>query len=238
MVLGIVFWIVKGKKEVAPVEPTDSEAALMDVPLEKRPVVSFTPDAVGHYIRLHIEKIEIAGAKTMDYELVYQVPEKPSQGVPGSIEVDGRTSFDADLLLGSESSGKFRYDEGVETGMLTLRFRNEKGKLLAKFSSEFHMQKDASELTSTDGKFKYTLNKAPKGVFYVTMPSIGILANAPSGAVIGNYVVMAASSGVPGSSTAGSVTIEGSTVYKFDNGWKKLEGEKDTTSAGYYIGVK
>ncbi len=234
VVLVIVFWIVKGKKEVTPTK--EEEVALMEVALADRPVVSLSPDAEGHYLTLKVSKL-LKSASKAEYILEYRTKEGVNQGTSGEIDMANDT-YENNLLLGTESSGKFRYDNAVENGSITILFRNDKGKLLTKFRSEFHMQKDATELTSTDGKFKYTLNKAPKGVLYLTMPSIGILADAPAGSVVGNYVLMAASANVPGSLTAGSVSIEGSTVYKFDNGWKKLEDGKDDTSAGYYIGIQ
>jgi hypothetical protein len=227
------FVLVKSKKTAAPTD-TDTESALLDVPLGKRPVVALTPDAEGHYLKLHIEKIQIEGAKTLDYELVYQVPEHPSQGVPGSIDVSDKTSFDADLLLGSESSGKFRYDEEVESGTITLRFRNEAGKLLTKFSTDFHMQKDPETITSQDGKLSIKLDKAQKG-FFITMPSIGVpkelslpkeLSPEPKA---GPYVVHSSL----GDEFSAKVSIAGAAVYHFEDGeWK---GVSDVKNLGYFV---
>ena len=72
------------------------------------------------------------------------------QGVPGTAKLDGG-DIERKMLLGSESSGKFRYDEGVKGGTLTLRFRNSKGRLIGKLSTEF------------------TLTSPKKGVFEVTL---------------------------------------------------------------------
>jgi hypothetical protein len=231
LVVVVAFVIVKGKKTAAPTD-TDTESALLDVPLGKRPVVGLTPDAEGHYLKLHIEKMEIAGAKTLDYELVYQVPEHPSQGVPGSIDVSDKTSFDADLLLGSESSGKFRYDEGVESGTMTFRFRNEAGKLLTKFSSDFHMQADPETLTSADGKLSIKLDKSSKG-FFVTMPSIGVPKETSGEPKAGPYVVRSSA----GDQISGKATIEGASTYHFEGGdWKKLD-DGNVKDLGFFFGM-
>lgn len=71
--------------------------------------------------------------------------------------------------MGSESSGKYRYDEGVERGTLTITFRDSKGKSMGKLSTDFHLQTETTTLTSVDGKFTYELDKLAKGVFFVTM---------------------------------------------------------------------
>ncbi len=172
----IVVVVVKGKKTVAePVDPND-ESSLVEVPLEKRPVVSLIPapdkdGKFGHYLKLKVDKIQI-DTTSMDYELLYQTTAGITQGVPGIADLKGKKSFETDLLMGTESSGKFRYDEGVENGSIELKFRKD-GKLIAKFKTDFHMQTGVTELKSADGKFTYTLDKAEKNVYYVTMETIG-----------------------------------------------------------------
>ena len=152
----------------------DDEAALLDLPLEERPVISLTPTSDGHYLILKVEKIMFKPA-SVDYLLLYNTAEGVQQGVPGTVSLTGgKDSFEEKLLLGSESSGKFRYDEGVETGSVELKFRNDKGKLIAKFVTDFHMQTEEEELTSADGKFNYTVDELGEGVFYVTMQTVGI----------------------------------------------------------------
>ena len=74
--------------------------------------------------------------------------------------------------MGSESSGKFRYDEGVEKGTLTLKFRNDKGKLVARFTSDFHLQSKTDTLTSQDNEFIFKLFKSSKE-YFVTMSTFG-----------------------------------------------------------------
>jgi hypothetical protein len=130
-----------------------------------------TPD--GHWLTMKIEKIKIS-ASTMDYELLYQLPDGRTQGVPGTITLDGNNSIERKLLLGSESSGKFRYDEGVKSGTLSLKFRDANGKLVAKFSTNFVLLSNTKELISADSKFKATLNKVMPNTFFVIMDTFGV----------------------------------------------------------------
>jgi len=171
LVLVLVFMFIKGKKTT---ETTDDGGTLIEVAFPDRPFASLTPTVDGHYINLKIEKIKVPKAVSMDYELLYSLPDGRAQGVPGTADLKDQTVFERKLLLGSESSGKFRYDEGVEEGSLTIRFRDSKGKLLAKFSTKFHLQSDVSELASIDESFVYKFDKKPKGIFFVTMETFGL----------------------------------------------------------------
>lgn len=206
----------------------DNESALLDVPLKDRPVVSLTPTDDGHYLKLRVEKITI-NAQSVDYELLYDTFDGVTQGVPGTIALSGIDSFEEDLLLGSESSGKFRYDEGVEKGQITLSFRNDKGKLLARFISEFHLQRNTSQLSNLDGTFKYNLDDVPDA-YFVTMQTVGYPGEAPNEVKNGPFGVFSSSS----ETFSGTLSLTGE-IYRFDNGvWKKLNGNS-SDNIGIFI---
>src|SRR5258706_2470059 len=116
------------------------------------------PNSLGHLLDFKVQKINVARATSMDYLLVYSTSDGGQQGVPGTIKLTGST-VDKNLLLGSESSGKFRFDAGVNHGTITIIFRDGNGKSLGKLSSDFHLQSGEVSLTSVDGKFIYTLDK-------------------------------------------------------------------------------
>ncbi|CAN5307321.1 hypothetical protein BH10PAT1_BH10PAT1_4460 [soil metagenome] len=147
-----------------------------DLPVDQRPTAALVPTSDGYYLNLNVDGIKVPSATSMDYELTYKADNNgtpTTQGVPGTIQLNGATSETRKLLLGSESSGKFRYDKGVENGMLTLRFRDASGKMLGKVSTDWHLQTNTLNLTSVDGSFKYTLTKAATGVWFVTMQPFG-----------------------------------------------------------------
>ncbi len=229
LVLAGVYFFVLRKPAT---EETEEEEGLMEVSLIDRPIASLTPTQDGHWLKLRIEKL-LSGADSLDYELLYTLPDGRTQGVPGTITLKGESEIERDLLLGSESSGKFRYDEGVETGTLTLRFRNEKGKLLAKFSTKFHLQSAESELTSVDEKLVYTLAKIPSKTFFVTMETFGIPKAPPGEVSAGPYGIF--SSGK--SAYPGTVELSGGTIYTLKGGsWTKLEAGK-ADDIGIFIAV-
>lgn len=167
---GVYFLVIKPKNNQPAVE---DEGVIAEIPFDQRPVTTLTPFKDGHWLKLSISQIKLK-ATSLDYELLYKTQDGAMQGVPGSIKLDGTGNIERELLLGSESSGKFRYDEGVEEGTLTLRFRNDKGKLTGKLSTQFHLQEAPTEITSIDGKFKFKMSKTPKTGFFLTMNTFGI----------------------------------------------------------------
>lgn len=210
---------------------TEEKESLIEVPLSDRPVTSLTPDSSGHWLKLVIDKIKVK-AETLDYELLYELPDGRTQGVPGTISLKDQNRIERDLLLGSESSGKFRYDEGVTQGSLTLRFRNEKGKLIAKFSTKFHLQKRSPELTSVDGKFRYKLNKkSPLSGFFVVMETFGVPTMPPGDIKAGPYGVFS----IEKVNVDGTVELGEGVIYRStSSGWEKLEDGK-STDIGIFI---
>lgn len=171
---GIVAFAVKGKVGSTNTEKDDS-ANVPVLPESQWPAVSLTPTdnpsvsgSLGHWLNFKIEKINVTNAVSVDYLMVYNTSDGGQQGVPGTVKLTGG-DIERKLLLGSESSGKFRYDAGVETGTMTITFRDAKGKSLGKLTTDFHLQSNITDLTSTDGVFKYQLDKLAKNVYFVTM---------------------------------------------------------------------
>ena len=153
------------------------EANIPELPQSQWPVVTITPtedekvpNSLGHFLDFQVQKINVPGASSMDYLLVYTTSDGGQQGAPGSVKLDG-SDVERKLLLGSASSGKYRFDAGVTNGTMTITFRDSKGKSMGKLTTDFHLQFEDTVLTSKDGKFTYTLDKAAKGVYFVTMPT-------------------------------------------------------------------
>lgn len=233
VIVGVYFLVVRGRKE-KPVEE-DEKSALIEVPLEERPVTSLTPSADGHWLKMKIEKIVI-DAESLDYELLYKLPDGRTQGVPGTVILEGQEAIERDLLLGSESSGKFRYDEGVEQGTLTLRFRNEQGKLIAKFSTEFSLLTGTQELKTSDGKFNISLSKALKSEFFIMMETFGIPDFPPKEVLSGPYGLFSSTDIMKLSGTA---KIKDDIVYIHVTGprWKvHNEGDTFDSDTGIFVG--
>lgn len=225
---GVYFLVLRKPAE----EVGEEEEQLLQVSLIDRPVTSLTPSEDGHWLKLRIEKF-LAGAKSLDYELLYTLPDGRTQGVPGTITLKGESFIERDLLLGSESSGKFRYDEGVETGTLSLRFRNDKGKLMAKFTTKFHLESGEKELTSVDEALSFTLKKIPSKTFFVTMETFGVAEIPPGDLSAGPYGIF----GSGASAYPGSVKLNAGAIYILEgSSWTKLEGG-EANDIGTFVAI-
>ena len=229
IVLVVVFLVIKKNKNNVPVEKEDTTITLS---LNERPVASLTPSADGHWLKLSVTKI-LSSAASMDYELLYQLPDGRTQGVPGSIKLSGQDKIERDLLMGSESSGKFRYDEGVKAGTLTVRFRNDAGKLITKLSTEFGIFSKTKELKSIDEKFNYKLASINSKDFFVVMETFGITKEAPVDVTAGPFGVFTSSK----TAVSGTVTLEGTNIYSYSgSSWTKLDSGK-SSNIGIFIGT-
>lgn len=233
LIIGIVLFILavgiggilifKERKTTSSSVPTGAKPeAEVEIALEDRPYVTLTPRSDGREFTLEISRIK--NAQTIEYELVYE-SQGLSRGVIGSVDLNGETAISRKLLLGTCSRNVCKYDEGVEEGTLTLRFRGPEG--TKKFTSEFHLQQGGQELTSLDSQFKLTGKFSPT-TFYITMPTIG-LPEEIEGNVFGQpYGVFTAGSSLAKNSTL-TITLDEvpseAKLFIFD-GEKLLEQEE------------
>ncbi len=216
----LFFGMLRGRKEGKPV----GEDVIAEIPFEKRPFVSLVPSEDGHWLKMTIDMIKI-DAETLDYELLYQTDAGITQGVPGTVKIEVGMKIERDLLLGSESSGKFRYDEGVEEGNLTLRFRDSRGRLVGKLSTQFRLLSDIDKVEY--GQFKFTTDGDYQG-FIVVMETFGLPKEFQRPIASGPFGVFASDS-----SLVGNVEIEGNAYFWDGTDWVSVN---KTSSAGVYIG--
>lgn len=230
LVLGAVFFFIAKSTKETPAPEEESEIA-PEVVLADRPIATLTPSADGHWLVMNIDQIKIT-AKSLDYELLYSLPDGRTQGVPGSINLAGSELIERKLLLGSESSGKFRYDDGVTQGTLTLKFRNDQGKLVAKFATVWHLQGSVADITSVDGKLKLTLKKAPTKTFFITMETFGLPDGAPEGVTAGPWGIFSSAS----TKLSGTLDLGTPKSYRF-SGTKWVEVTSSNFDFGIFVGT-
>lgn len=217
-----VFLSMRGASTPTPTPTPIVDEVAPDVPFDQRPYVSLTPRSDGHWLKLSITGVnKVVGAATIDYILEYRTSADVNQGVPGTVKLSGITTIDRDLLLGSESSGKFRYDDGVSKGTLTLRFRDTSGKLLGKLSTDFHLQDKADDtFTSVDGAFSYKLDKVAKKGYFVTLNTLGVIEGVKGEVANGPYGVFTSET----TAFPGKVTLEGTTINRWgESKWNALK---------------
>ena len=129
---------------------------------------------------------------------------------------------------------------------MTLRFRDGKGKLAAKFVTDFHLQSNTNVLTSTDGKFSYSLNKSSGKEFLLVMQTFGYPNEAPGSISGGPYGVFKAEAKVKTAKGTlspttkvfpGTVSMPGTSIYKATSAnWQKLASGK-SDDIGIFVGT-
>lgn len=222
LVVGSLFWFFNRGKGATAVEEETTDDVLVELAPSERPYVALAPGQSCEY-NLFIDNIKL-GIATLEYEVTYTPESGVLQGAPGSID-EPASSEKRDLLFGTESSGHRRCDKGVEEGKVTIRYRNEAGKLISKVESEFHIQENAKKLTSLDGMFFLTLSRPGSGK-YITMGTIGYPSRPPGEVVSGPYGVFTDA----GVKSGGSVNLSGSGALYGWNGLTWVEISEDETS--------
>jgi len=202
-----------------------NQQTTVETPLKERPFVSLTPRADGKEFTLDITRIK--NTQTIEYEMVYD-SQGLSRGVIGSVDLKGEDKVQRKLLLGSCSKNVCKYDEGVEQGTLTLRFRGSDG--TRKFTSDFHLQQGGKELTSIDGNFKLS-NKFSASTFYLTMSTIGLPKEVENKVILGPYGIFTAGSSAAKNSTLTMTFSETPTSAKLF----LFDGEKSNEQTGTKI---
>jgi len=190
LILGGAFWFLRGGKQAEPEEKPEQLAP--EWSLEERPYITLTPREDGHEFKLRIEGIK--DTELIDYELVYFANDI-SRGVTGTIELEGKTSVERDLLLGSCSRNVCKYDENVTEGTLSLRFQNSEGQV-RKYELAFHLQTgDEAEvgLTSGDGNFSF-LGELPTDGYFLTLSTVGLPKMPQEQPVAGPYGIFTSAS--------------------------------------------
>ena len=208
------------------------EENVPELPVHMRPVTRLVPTEDGHYLNLIVENISVPGASMMEYEILYDTAAGIQQGIPGRVTLaDSGQSVERELLLGSESSGKFRYDEGVEDGTITLKFRDIDGKFIGKTETVWMLYSDTDTLSSQDGIFTYNLEESSEE-FFVVMQTFG-LPNPPEGNPVGPYGVFSSSL----VELPGGVRLSGEVYILDGENWEPLDGNS-SDNIGIFLGVQ
>lgn len=229
LVLALVF--IKGKSRNQVVEEEINDELAAEIPFDKRPFVSLIPSKDGHWLKLRVEGIKIE-ADSFDYEILYQLPDGRTQGVPGTVKLTGDNVFERDILLGSESSGKYRYDEGVKGGTLTLRFRDGKGKLVGKLSTDFNLVSNEQTLSLSNSDFKYFLDEAYKDSYFVLINTFGVSIPLNFKPSLGPYGIFASDDK---KAFPGKLSLDGGNIYRLENNsWVKIEDDR-SSNIGIFV---
>jgi len=195
LVIGSWWFFIRPKKIEAPVQPARKMEEINKITLSERPFVTLTPREDGKEVNLVIDRVK--NATMVEYEMEYQAASL-IQGVFGTIDFTTEpVPVSKDLLFGSCSKGKCRYDKGVSGGSLTLRF--EGGSAPFALKSDFNLQ----QMFDRQGKFvskdsRATLDVGVKGLadktFVIVSGTMGLPTDIDGEVIAGPYSFLAATS--------------------------------------------
>jgi len=247
-----VFFVLKGKRaksiEISQEESGSKTELINDLPLEERPYVALIPSNDGHWVTLKIEKV-IPGAE-VEYEIIYEMTaeggQRLNQGVIGHGFAQGTSFNSGKRLFGSESAGKYKFDQEVEGKKIVLRFRVDD--LVYKYETEWRLVHGEDEIKSADGLFSLKGNFSPTA-FYLVLKTAGLPEPLAGEVVAGPYGVFTAAGETVKNAQASLVLKETNSSVKFyqggTKGWEELKAEiKDgkilakTENVAVFVAVK
>jgi hypothetical protein len=165
------------------------------IAIADRPFVTLTPREDGREIKLTLAAVK--DAAKVEYEMEYQA-ENLIQGVFGTIDFTKEPApVSKDLLFGSCSKGKCRYDEGVSGGSLTLRFDG--GSTPYVLKTDFNLQQmfdRQGKFVSQDGKASLDvgLKGLPDKTYLIIAGTMGLPEAIEGEVLAGPYAFLAAAS--------------------------------------------
>jgi len=126
LLLGSGFFIMRGRSSPGSGQPTPTPdyGTAEQLPAEKQPKAALEFDKAAHYVTVNITNIQ---ADQVEYNLIYSATVKGNRiqsGVNASAKMEGKTEYSQEQLLGSESSGKFTYHEGITDAIMELTLRD------------------------------------------------------------------------------------------------------------------
>ncbi len=214
--------------------PTPFPTKPVEQTIKERPFVSLLPSSDNHWLTLEVKNI-IKGTSGLEYDLIYFAEVEGNRIERGistagkAVELNNQSEFSKKVLLGSAScttgTCKYKYDEGVNEGTLTLTLNS--GGRKEKYETVFRIQKgkEGKEgLTTGDGVFSFVSSALPVTSIYLTISSVGVPVSLPSGVVpktvpygIFSCVV------IKGGTVAFKTALPGVSIYAFDGkAWSKL----------------
>lgn len=188
-----------GQKNASTPTPTTTKHQAIDIKPQDKPYISLTPRSDGHLLTLKIDNIP-ASITQIEYELIYSAYDQGNEiekGLGDTVKVSGQT-ISRELLLGTESCTngcKYKYDEGITGGTLTLSFINDNQSTT--FETPFSFQTSA-DIKKTGGltlptDASVSIKATPSvSEFFVILRNFGYPKGVDSGVV---YSVFSSGSG-------------------------------------------
>lgn len=233
--------------------PTPFPTKPIEQSILTRPFVSLVTTTDGHWITLSVKNLP-SGTTGIDYELLYMADVEGSKIERGistggkPVDLKGAAEFSKKELLGSAScttgTCKYKYDEGVNEGTLTLKVVGASG--TDTYTSVFRIQKgsEAKEaFTAGDGVFSFVSSLLPANSLYLTISSVGVPTQLVSGITPKTipYGIFPAAGTVKAGTVSFKTSLTAGSIYAYNGKtWDKLatefsSGKANAKSSGQNI---
>lgn len=168
----------KKKPATSPDQPSPTSKMVKMSP-DQKPYISLIPRDDGHELKLKISNIPNTITQ-IEYELIYLATDGATEmekGIGDTVKVLG-SAIEKDLLLGTASctnTCKYKYDEGVIGGTLSLIFINKQGQM-STYETPFILISSAQINTSKSLALNdlTITGTAQKGQFFILLENYGM----------------------------------------------------------------
>lgn len=236
VISGVVIWLVKPFTKPG-TETTKASASVnkivnSDISIDQRPYITLEPKSkvepksLGHWVTLTVDNP--GNFTKTEYEFEYTTGSM-IQGGMGRIDfVVEKPPVAKEIAFGSESKGKYKYDEGVQGGKFIFHLFTDEEEALLK--TDFNLVKVTAsnkELTTPDGKATITLGKndLANGDFVIIASTLGLPVSVPGEVLAGPYGFYTDSLDNLSDSTI-SFNQEGTVLYFDGQSWEEVtDGE-------------
>jgi hypothetical protein len=180
ILISIILFFTLNKKntpETKTTAKTTKASKKIELSADEKPYISLIPTADGHTLSLKITQIP-PKFTSIDYELIYTAKDENieiEKGVSGTIK-NSEYSSAKDLLLGTASCTngcKYKYDEGVTGGILTLTLTTDNKEYVA-YETPFVLTNSADinkekKLTLVEENFIINTTVTSKSDFFIAL---------------------------------------------------------------------
>jgi len=138
ILVGLILFFTLNKKNTSETKKTTKTTQAtkkIELSADEKPYISLIPSSEGHNLTFKVKDIPTKFT-TAEYELIYTAKDENieiEKGVSGTVQLSGG-NIEKDLLLGTASCTngcKYKYDEGVTGGILTLTLKTDNKEYVA-----------------------------------------------------------------------------------------------------------
>lgn len=121
-----------------PAPETQEEQEILDLPpADSSIIVDLKKRADDKYLILTVSKIP-SGTDSIEYDLSYDTDKGINTGAYGKVDLNGKSEITKEILLGTQSKNNFKYDTGVTSVDLVLKFNHPDG--ASQFTKTFSLE--------------------------------------------------------------------------------------------------